>query len=65
MINLKRHPIREANPECCTEQMGVPGHWHERLPHFKLDFTPSGGNEIQHEIFIDRKDAIKAIRLLN
>jgi xylitol oxidase len=27
------HPIAELSAENCTEQMGVPGPWHERLPH--------------------------------
>ena len=31
------------SPVHCTEQLGVPGPWHERLPHFRLDFTPSAG----------------------
>jgi xylitol oxidase len=36
----------------CTEQLGVPGPWHERLPHFRLAFTPSSGAELQSEYFV-------------
>src|SRR5712692_10656554 len=43
------HPIAELSAESCTEQMGVPGPWYERLPHFKMGFTPSAGKELQSE----------------
>ena len=52
-----RHPLPGLNPEPCTEQMGVSGPWHLRLPHFKMEFTPSAGDEIQSEFFVDIKDA--------
>lgn len=57
----KLHPIRELPPEACTEQLGVPGLWSDRLPHFKMDFTPSAGEEIQSEYFIARADAPQGI----
>ncbi|MDH3649475.1 MAG: FAD-binding protein, partial [Saprospiraceae bacterium] len=43
------------------EQMGMPGPWHQRLPHFKLEFTPSSGEELQSEYFIPRHYAVDAI----
>ena len=46
------HPIAANSAENCTEQMGVPGPWHERLPHFKMGFTPSNGAELQTEYFV-------------
>ena len=55
------HPIAELGAENCTEQMGVPGPWYERLPHFKMGFTPSAGKELQSEFFVPRKDAVEAI----
>ncbi|MEO6916660.1 MAG: FAD-binding protein [Chitinophagaceae bacterium] len=55
------HPIVENSPENCTEQMGVAGHWYERLPHFKMGFTPSSGVELQSEYFIPRKDGYAAM----
>ena len=59
-----RHPLPGLNPEPCTEQMAVSGPWHLRLPHFKMEFTPSAGDEIQSEFFVDRKDASAAIAAL-
>ncbi|WP_395243908.1 FAD-binding protein [Agromyces sp. MMS24-K17] len=38
-----RHPIPGVVADACTEQGGVPGPWFERLPHFRLEFTPSAG----------------------
>lgn len=55
------HPIKVNSPINCTEQMGVPGPWYERLPHFKMDFTPSNGAELQSEFFVPRKMAYQAI----
>lgn len=56
------HPIAELGSENCTDQMGVAGAWHDRLPHFKMGFTPSSGKELQSEFFIDRKNAVAAIK---
>lgn len=58
------HPIRELSPEHCTPQMGIPGPWYERLPHFKMGFTPSSGEELQSEFFVARKDALPAMRAI-
>jgi alditol oxidase len=55
------HPIAELSAENCTEQMGVPGPWYERLPHFKMGFTPSAGKELQSEYFVPRPHAIDAV----
>ncbi|WP_090157145.1 D-arabinono-1,4-lactone oxidase [Dyadobacter soli] len=55
------HPIPELSAENCTEQMGVPGPWYERMPHFKMGFTPSSGKELQTEYFVPRKNAVDAI----
>ena len=58
------HPIISLSAVHCTEQMGVPGPWHERLPHFKMEFTPSSGDELQTEYFVSREDAPEAIEVL-
>ena len=63
--NKKFHPIPSVDPVACTEQLGATGDWHERLSHFKLDFTPSVGEEIQTEFFVDRKDAAAAIEAVS
>lgn len=55
------HPIAELSAENCTEQMGVPGPWYKRLPHFKMGFTPSSGKELQSEYFIPMHHAVEAI----
>lgn len=58
---VDRHPIRELDAEACTPQRGVAGLWSERLPHFKLDFTPSAGAEIQSEFFVPWAEAQPAL----
>lgn len=55
------HPIAALSAENCTEQMGVAGTWYERLPHFKMGFTPSSGVELQSEYFIPHHNAMDAI----
>jgi len=55
------HPIIALDAENCTEQMGVPGPWYERLPHFKMGFTPSSGKELQSEYFVPMHHAVEAI----
>jgi xylitol oxidase len=55
------HPIAELSAENCTEQTGVPGPWYERLPHFRMGFTPSAGKELQSEYFVPRPSAVDAV----
>lgn len=55
------HPIAELSAENCTRQMGVPGPWYDRLPHFRMGFTPSAGKELQSEYFVPRRNAVDAI----
>ncbi len=59
------HPIVELAAENCTEQMGVPGPWHERLPHFRMNFTPSSGKELQSEYFVPFSNAFAALKVIN
>jgi xylitol oxidase len=56
-----RHPVPGYTAENCSEQMGFPGPWHERLPHFRMEFTPSAGEELQSEYFVPRKYAYQAL----
>ena len=51
------HPIETLDPINCTEQMGIEGPWYERMPHFKMGFTPSSGKELQSEFFIPFENA--------
>lgn len=59
------HPIAELSAENCTEQMGIPGPWHERLPHFRMNFTPSSGKELQAEYFVPHSNAFAALKAIN
>lgn len=54
-----RHPAHAAgvSAENTTAQGGVPGPWYDRIPHFRLDFTPSMGDELQSEFFVPREHA--------
>jgi xylitol oxidase len=59
-----QHPVLGLSGETCTRQLGVPGPWHERLPHFRSDFTPSVGDELQSEYLISHAHAGDALRAL-
>ncbi|WP_214412360.1 FAD-binding protein [Sphaerisporangium fuscum] len=59
-----RHPVPGMSAVHCTEQLGVPGPWFERLPHFRPDFTPSSGEELQAEYLLPRRHAAEALRAL-
>ncbi|MGW4346043.1 FAD-binding protein [Streptomyces sp. NPDC004690] len=55
------HPVPGMPAGNCTEQFGVPGPWHERLPHFRPEFTPSSGAELQSEYLLPRAHALAAL----
>jgi xylitol oxidase len=62
---VERHPIIGLDPVNCTKQLGVPGPWWDRLPHFRMGFTPSNGEELQSEYLLPRtraREAIEAVR---
>ena len=62
------HPVEGQPAESCTEQMGIPGPWFERLPHFRMGFTPSAGVELQSEYFVPLEngyDAFMAVEKLH
>lgn len=61
---VKRHPLPDVSAESCTDQLGEPGPWFARLPHFKLEFTPSNGDELQSEYLVPRRNAVAAISAL-
>ncbi|MGW4173274.1 D-arabinono-1,4-lactone oxidase [Streptomyces chartreusis] len=61
----KLHPVPGMPAVNCTEQFGVPGPWHERLPHFRADFTPSSGAEIQSEYLLPREHALAALHAID
>ena len=62
-----RNPVPGSSPDNCTEQLGAPGPSGERLPHFRLGFTPSGGAELQSEYVVAREhgaDVVSKLRSL-
>jgi xylitol oxidase len=58
---VERHPIVELDPTPCTPQLGRPGLWSDRLPHFRMGYTPSSGEEIQSEYLLPIRYALEAI----
>ncbi len=60
-----RHPVPGADPVHCTTQGGVVGPWFERVPHFRLDFTPSSGAELQTEYLVARELGVEALRAVD
>jgi xylitol oxidase len=62
LATQKLHPIPDHPAEACTDQLDQAGPWFERLPHFKLNFTPSSGQEIQTEYFVPIERGYEAIR---
>ncbi|MER6625195.1 D-arabinono-1,4-lactone oxidase [Streptomyces sp. NPDC000931] len=61
----KMHPVPGMPAVNCTEQFGVAGPWHERLPHFRAEFTPSSGAELQSEYLLPRESAVAALRAVD
>jgi xylitol oxidase len=58
------HMLPGGDLENLNEQLGLPGAWHERLPHFRAGFTPSRGEELQSEYFVPRRHAAAACEAL-
>jgi xylitol oxidase len=58
---VERHPIPGIDAAPATPQLGRPWPWHDRLPHFRMGFTPSAGEEIQSEYLLPRRDAAAAV----
>ena len=56
------HPIARHGRDACTEQLGCPGPWYTRLPHFRMEHTPSSGQELQSEYFVPLEQGYEAIR---
>lgn len=59
-----QHPILGIDPVNATAQLGAMGPWYDRLPHFRMGFTPSNGTEIQSEYLLPRQHAVAAIEAL-
>ncbi|GAA3630369.1 alditol oxidase [Kineosporia mesophila] len=61
LADSPRHPIVGMPTQNATQQLGVPGPWHERLPHFRFEFTPSRGDEVQSEYLLPVEQAGAAL----
>jgi xylitol oxidase len=61
---VDRHPLVELDATPCTPQLGQPGLWSDRLPHFRMGYTPSNGQEIQSEYFLPHQQALEAIEAI-
>lgn len=59
-----RHPVPGMPAAHCTGQMGEPAPWSSRLPHFRQEFEPSSGEELQSEYFVPRHLAAEALEAL-
>ncbi|MDI4645233.1 FAD-binding protein [Cohnella hashimotonis] len=57
----RKHPVPGLSADPCSEQLGIVGRWYERLPHFRMNFTPSAGEELQSEYFVPRAAAYDAL----
>ncbi len=58
------HPLPGVSGSNCTPQLGVPGPWSDRLAHFRMEFTPSNGDELQSEYLLPREHAADALRTM-
>ena len=61
LATQKLHPVVDQDPQKTTDQLNTVGKWYERLPHFKMEFTPSTGHEIQTEYFVPFEHAFEAV----
>ncbi|WP_035179892.1 FAD-binding protein [Alkalihalobacterium bogoriense] len=59
------HPVPGVGAENCTAQLGVEGDWLDRVPHFRMNFTPSKGQELQSEYIFAREHAYEALCALS
>jgi xylitol oxidase len=61
---MQHHPVPGLDGSMCTPQLGASGLWADRLPHFRMGFTPSSGNEVQSEFFVGAADGPAALDAL-
>jgi xylitol oxidase len=61
LADVNVHPVEGQPAESCTDQMNLAGPWYERLPHFKMGFTPSAGVELQSEYFVPMEKGYEAL----
>jgi alditol oxidase len=59
-----QHTLPTARADGVNPQLGRPGPWHERLPHFRADGVPATGAELQSDLYLPRAAAGAAIAAL-
>jgi len=64
LATVQRHPTNDASAATWTEQLGIPGPWYERLTHFRAEFQPGTGAELQSEYFVPRQHARATLRAI-
>ena len=61
LATKKLHPLAGHPTESCTDQLGIPGPWYDRLPHFRIGQVPSSGQELQTEYHVPWDRGFEAI----
>jgi alditol oxidase len=61
----QRHMAPGMSPDTCTGQLGVPGRWYDRLPHFRPELRPGAGDELQSEYLLPVAHAVPALHALD
>jgi alditol oxidase len=64
LADVTRHPSPGKPEGDCTDQLGSPGPWYERLPHFRMDAVGPNGDDLQTEYFVDRRHAVPALQVI-
>ena len=63
--SVSLHPVPGRSSDACTQQLGVPGRWYDRLPHFRPESRPSAGHELQSEYLLPVAHAVPALHALD
>lgn len=58
---IERHPLPEVSAVNCSPQLGLAGPASDRLSHFRMEYLPSNGDEIQSEYLLPREHAAAAM----
>jgi len=61
---VAQHPVPGVSAVNCTRQLGAAGSWADRLAHFRMDYLPSSGDELQTEYLVGREHAAAAINAM-
>jgi len=65
LAQREHNPVPGMPARNATAQLGAVGPWNERLPHFRMEFTPSSGAELQSEYLLPLEQAVPAWHVLS